>query len=52
MMFVKSASKTMIVNGTPRSHRMPALAMIFSSLLFPGVFNHQMTSEFLRRAKI
>ena len=33
MMFVKSANKMMIVTGTPRSHRIPALAMIFSQFI-------------------
>jgi hypothetical protein len=33
MMLVKSANNMMIVTGTPRSHRIPALAMFNSSLL-------------------
>jgi hypothetical protein len=52
MMFVKSASNTIIVTGTPRSHRIPALAIVGSIIYFPGIFNRERMSEFLFRTKI
>jgi hypothetical protein len=42
----------MTVTGTPSSHRIPALAMAISTILFSWYINVKKTSEFLCRTKI
>jgi hypothetical protein len=42
----------MTVTGTPSSHRIPALAMAISTLLFSWYSNNQKSSEFLCKTKI
>jgi hypothetical protein len=51
MKSVKRASKTIIVSGTPRSHRIPALAMDQFQLMFSFTLKRQMDLKVPLRAK-